>query len=154
MIKNVSTIVQEMAEPIAKNLGLEIVDVEYGKKSNGMNLNICIYKPDGITLEDCENMSKALDEPLDTLNPTKGESYTLNVSSMGLDRPIKNQKDAKRVLNSEVEVKLYVSLNGIKQYSGILTEATETGITLLMEDNQKQSFQYNQIALCTQVIKF
>lgn len=154
MIKNVATIVQEMAEPIAKNLGLEIIDVEYGKKNNGMNLTICIFKPEGVTLDDCEKMSQALDEPLDTLDPTKGENYTLNVSSMGLDRPIKNQKDAKRVLNSEVEVKLYVPLNGIKQYSGILTEATETGITLLVEDNQKQSFQYNQIALCTQVIKF
>ncbi|MBO7508237.1 MAG: hypothetical protein J6T39_01155 [Clostridia bacterium] len=88
--KSVSEIVEEMAKPIVDNLGYELVEVKYSKGYSGMELTLFIHSPNGITLDDCEKVSKAIDEPLDELNPTKDEPYSLNVSSLGLDRPIKN----------------------------------------------------------------
>ncbi|MBQ9790630.1 MAG: ribosome maturation factor RimP, partial [Clostridia bacterium] len=73
--------VHEFLNPIVQNLGYEIVDVEYEKKFDGFNLTIFIDGENGISLDDCEKVHTAIDEPLDELDPTNGASYTLNVSS-------------------------------------------------------------------------
>lgn len=100
-------LVQEKINPIIESLGYEVVDVEYAKKVDGMNMTFYIDKPDGIKIEDCEKVHKAISDPLDELNPTGDAKYILNVSSVGLDRPIKTDKDLKRNIGKEVEIRLY-----------------------------------------------
>ena len=151
--KSVSQMVEEMAKPIVENLGYELVEVKYAKGAYGMDLTLFIHSENGISLDDCEKVSKALDTPLDELNPTSDQPYSLNVSSLGLDRPIKTADDARRNLGNEVDVKLYVPKDGKKLYTGILTEYTPDSITISQEQ-EKYTFKFAEIANCTQVIKF
>ena len=144
-------LVRNLAEPIATNLGLYIEDIEYVKKNNGMNLTIYISKDNGsIDLNDCEMLTNALNDPLDELDPTNGASYIFNVSSLGLDRPLKTERDFKRNLNSEIEVKLYSPLNGKKEFVGVLTSYTEDFIVLDNEINLNKK----DIAIIKPYIKF
>lgn len=149
---NIAKQVEALAFPIVQSLGYELVEVEYKKKFNGMNLTIFLYSKKGITIADCEKVSKAMDAPLEELNPTKDESYIFNVSSMGIDRPIKNQTDAVRNLGKEVEVKLYAALNGKKSYIGIMTEAEEKTFKI-KTDIEIMEFEFSKIAECVPVIK-
>ena len=90
-------------------LGYEIVDVEYVKKPDGMNLTVYIDIPRGVTLDDCEAVHNLINPIMDALDPTEG-AYVLNVSSPGLDRPFKKPRDYERNYGREVEVKLYAPL--------------------------------------------
>ena len=92
-MKNVKQQVFDLVAPIAESFGLEVVEVEYAKKHDGMNLTVFIDKEGGITINDCETLHRAIDEPLDQLNPTDDQPYILNVSSLGLDRPLTTQRD-------------------------------------------------------------
>jgi len=155
-VKRVADVVKEATEQIILSLGYELVDVEYLKKFDGMNLTFYIYKPvseGGITIDDCEKVSNAVDLVLETLDPTKGESYRLNVSSMGLDRPIKTDKDFIRAIGTDIEVKLFAPLENQKSYTGILAEVTEKSIVL---DTVNGKFQIDKekIATVLPVIKF
>ena len=89
-----------------------------------------IDKNGGITLEDCEIVHKAIDGPLDELNPTCDEKYILNVSSCGLDRPLKTEKDFKRNLGKEVDIKLYKAVNKQKEFTGKLESFDENTVTI------------------------
>ena len=151
--KSVSDLVTDLCSPIVSELGYELVEVKYAKGRSGMELTLFIYSKQGITLEDCEKVSKAVDEPLDTLNPTNDVSYTFNVSSLGLDRPIKSAKDAERNLNSKIEVKLYASQDGSKVFKGTLVSYTDTTITIKTEKEEK-IFKFDEIALASPIIEF
>jgi len=120
--------VQELATPIIENLGYELVDVEYSSQENGMNLTIFIHKNGGITLDDCQTVARKLDEPLDELNPTKDEHYYFNVSSVGLDRPLKTEKDFLRNLGNEIDV-TYLDEKE-KKLQGTLKEVIDSTLTL------------------------
>ena len=151
MKKKVTDIVKEIAQPIASNLNLIIEEIEYAKKNTGMNLTIFISKENGIVnINDCENLFRALDEPLDIADPTNGASYIMNVSSIGLDRPIKADRDFKRNLNKEIEVKLFTPLNNKKEYLGTLTQFNNE---IIMLDNNI-TIERKLIANCKPHIKF
>ena len=77
-------------EKIVEENGAELCDVEFKKINDEDNLTVFLYTEDGITLNDCERIHKIIDPVLDELDPTKGEPYRLNVSSLGLDRPLKH----------------------------------------------------------------
>lgn len=130
--------VYEFLKPIADELGYEIVDVEFAKKYNGDNLTIFIDKAGGVTLEDCEKFHTAIDAPLDELNPTADKPYTLNVSSAGLDRPIKTDADFGRNLDEMVEVRLYEAQNKKKLFVGKLVKFDESSITLEIDGKEEQ----------------
>lgn len=149
--KKVITLVEELVTPIADKMGYEIVEVEYAKKYNGMNLTIFITKDGGINIEDCEAFSRAIDGPLDELNPTNDESYTLNVSSPGIDRPMKNEKDFKRNIGNEIELKFYAQVDGKKVIDGILESYTSTSITI-NTDGTSKTFELNKISQILPVI--
>ena len=151
--KSVSDLVAEMATPIVENLGYELVEVKYQKSHSGMELNLFIYSKNGISLEDCEKVSKAIDVPLDELNPTNDEGYTLNVSSLGLDRPIKTKKDADRNIGTKVDVKLFASKDGKKVWTGEIVSATEDTLTIKTDEEEK-TFKFEEIALASPVIEF
>ena len=151
--KSVSDLVTEMATPIVENLGYELVEVKYQKSHSGMDLTLYIYSPNGISLDDCEKVSKALDEPLDELNPTNNEAYTLNVSSLGLDRPIKSKRDADRNIGVKVDVKLFAQRDGKKVWTGEIVSATDDSLTIKTPEEEK-TFKFEEIALASPVIEF
>lgn len=151
--KTTADAVNEFLQPIVEELGYEIVDVEYVKKPNGMNLTIFIDSPNGIKIEDCEKVHSAIDAPLDELDPTNGAGYTLNVSSPGLDRPLSTDKDLNRNLNQMVEISLYSKINGKKQYAGVLSSYSEEHITI-MDGEQEMTFERKSIAKITKYIEF
>lgn len=143
---------KELTKPI-NDLGYELVEVEYAKKNDGNNLTFVIDKDEGILIEDCEIVHKMLDEELDKLNPTNDQPYILNVSSPGINRPIKNERDFLRNKGKEVELKLYAPINGKKVFIGRLTDMTEAYFELEIDSETKQ-FKKDVVAIVTPVIKF
>lgn len=143
----------EFITPIATSLGYEVVDVEFKKLYDSKNLFIYIDKPEGICLDDCELMHKAVDEPLDELDPTNGEPYILNISSPGLDRPFKTQKDFDKHMNKEVEVKLYKTYDKCKKIEAIL-RGFDGEIVNLEYKNNNININFKDIAVIRAVIKF
>ena len=138
MKQSVSQKVEEFLEPIVNGLGYELVEVEYAKKQNGMNLTVLIDSKDGISLSDCEKVHKAIDEPLDELDPTNNAPYTLNVSSCGLDRPFKTDKDYERNKGEMIEVSLYSKQDGKKCFVGELKDFSPEFVTILSENKDLQ----------------
>lgn len=121
---------------IVEDLGYVLVDMEYKKQSTGMVLELFIDSEKGITLNDCEKVSRALDQPLDELNPTNDESYSLNVSSLGLDRPLTTEYQFRKYSGQEVEVKFYEPL---KPYNKKLMVGK-----LISWDEQKVTIAYGE----------
>ena len=98
MASKVKSICEEKVVPVIEEMGYEVVDIEYAKKSDGMNLIFYIDKDEGVKIEDCEKVSRAIDGLLEELNPTDDSPYILSVSSPGLDRPLKTERNFKRNL--------------------------------------------------------
>ena len=94
-----------------------------------MNLTVVIDKDGGVTIDDCERLHKAIDAPLDELDPID-VSYTLNVSSPGIDRPLKSERDYKRNLGKDICVKLYQPKDGKKEYKGTLAAYDDDTFTI------------------------
>ena len=136
-----------------EQLGYDVVDVEYSKKSDGMNLIFYIDHDNGIKIEDCERVSREIDQLLDSVNPTGDQQYILSVSSPGIDRPLTNERDFKRNLNKEIEVTLFAKLNGKKKFVGILTAYDQTTFAITSND-QEITFNKQQVAHIVPVIKF
>lgn len=130
-MNNIASKVQDLIMPIVEPMGYTIVEVEYAKKSNGMNLTVFIDSPNGIGLDDCEKVHNSIDAPLDELDPTAGASYTLNVSSPGLDRPLKTDKDLSLSINKEIDISLYAKQNGKKDFVGVLKAFDENTLTII-----------------------
>lgn len=134
---SIAEIVQKQLEPVIAKLGYELVETEYVKKQNGMNLFLYIDHKNGITLNDCEKVHTTVDPLLDEIDPTNGAPYTLNVSSLGLDRPLKTDKDFNRNIGQKIEVSLYAKIDGKKNYVGKLVSFTNDNITIKFNDTQK-----------------
>ena len=122
----------ELCTKIAEPLGIRVVDIEF-KQGKNPALTIFIDKEGGIDLDSCEIFHRAVDQPLDELDPTFGLPYTLNVSSPGVDRPFKTDDDFNRHIGQRVEVKLYNSIKGKKFYDGILESYDGKNITLKVD---------------------
>lgn len=116
-VKPLEEIVAGLA-PVAEEVGVEIVDAEWDMRTR--SLTFYIDAEGGIDLNLCEKFHRAIDAPLDEIDPTFGEPYTLNCSSPGLDRPFKTERDYLRHIGEKVEVRLYAPLDGKKYYEGEL----------------------------------
>ena len=127
--KNVVKIIEEHCKPIVEELGYDLVDLEYVKENGNYFLRFYIGKPEGITIDDCQKISEIVGEKLDEIDPIE-ESYYLEVSSPGLDRPLKTDRDLKRNIGKNVEISLYKSIGGKKKYSGELLDFTEGHIKI------------------------
>lgn len=145
--------VEAAISPKLNELGYELVDLEYVKKYGEMHLIIYIANPNGITLDDCEKASNAVDPILDELNPTSDAPYLLDVSSPGLDRPFKKQRDYERNYGQEVEIKLYAPLRGKKTIEGILRNKSENTLTVEVNGEEK-TIECNRIAVVRPLVKF
>ena len=124
MRKSIEATIEEIVQPIVDAKNFEIVDIEYVKEAGEYYLRVYLDKEGGISLSDCEVVSRELSEILDKKDPIK-DNYFLEVSSPGLDRPLKKEKDFIRYAGYDVEIKLYKPLNGTKQLEGGLIGLTE-----------------------------
>jgi ribosome maturation factor RimP len=136
------------------DLGLDLVDVEYVREGKTWFLRFYIDKRGGVTLDDCANASRAIDPMLDTgLEIT--DSYCLEVSSPGLERPLRKPSDFARYMGESVEVTLYSARNGTKRFEGSLAGYDGDGtVTLLQESGEQASFTREEIAKVRRAIRF
>ncbi len=141
----------EMLGGIAEGMNIEIVEVECNEKTAA--LTVYIETEAGVDLDTCEKFHNAIFEPIDELDPSYGEPYTLNVSSPGLDRPFKTARDFERNRNKEVEVKLYAPLKGKKFLEGVLEEFDENSVTVALQ-KETVKIPRNKIAKINKAIKF
>ena len=133
-----------LAEPIAKNLGLRIWDVRYLKEGASYFLRIFIDKDGGVDLDDCEALSRAIDEPLDTEDFIK-DAYFLEVSSPGLERELVKQEHFRAFFGESVKVNLYKAIDGKKDYIGTLIDYADKNVTLEI-DGERKTFMSGDIS--------
>jgi ribosome maturation factor RimP len=131
--------------PLIEENNFELVDVEYVKEGSNWYLRVYIDKPGGINVDDCELISRALGDMLDEKDYIE-EAYILEVSSPGLGRSLKKDKDFERSLMSEVEVKLYRAKDGQKDYRGILKSYNKEDV-VIEEAGENITFKRSEIAL-------
>lgn len=148
----VKDICSEKLTPVIESLGYELVEVFYGKQQDGMNLIFYIDSPEGIKIEDCEKVHRAIDPILDEINPTNDAHYILSVSSLGLDRPIKTERDFIRNMEKEIEITLFAKQDGKKTFKGVLKAFDEQSVTI--EGKERQTFERKKIAHIAPVINF
>ncbi len=154
MANRVETEVFDLVKPFADQFGLELIEVEYAKKFDGMNLTVFIDKEGGVSIDDCERLHRAIDEPLDVLNPTDDASYTLNVSSIGIDWPLKTDRDYRKNLGNEIVVKLFSKdADGKKKYEGVLESFDENTFTI-NTGKKEISFERAKVAHVEPLIRF
>lgn len=144
---------EELVMPIIEQNNFELVDVEYVKEGSSYYLRAYIDKEGGITVDDCEIVSRALGDLLDEKDFIE-ESYILEVSSPGLGRPLKKEKDYKRSVGKELEIRLYKAVNKQKEFYGILESYDETSVTISDEDNNELTFEKSDIALIRLAVHF
>ena len=137
---------EEILLPIVEKNGFELVDVEYVKEGGNWYLGAYIDKPGGINVDDCEIVSRELSDILDEKDFID-EAYILEVSSPGLGRPLKKEKDFKRSLGQEVEVRTYRMMDRKKEFTGILKDHDKDTVTIEMEDGSLKTFEKGDIAL-------
>jgi ribosome maturation factor RimP len=127
--------VVKIADPIVVSQGLELIDIEYKKESSDWVLRVYIDNPQGVlSIEDCENVSYILSEKLDRDDPIK-QSYTLEVSSPGIERPLKKADDFIRYKGSLVAVKTFLPIEGKKIFKGRILGLEGDLLTLEEENN-------------------
>lgn len=137
---------EALLAPIVEANGFELVDVEYVKEGGNWYLRAYIDKPGGIAVDDCELVSRAFSDILDEKDYIE-DSYIFEVSSPGLGRPLKKEKDFKRSLGEEVEIRTYRAVDRQKEFVGILTDYDKDTVTIQMEDETKRTFDRSEIAL-------
>ena len=141
-----------LAEEVAEELGYEIVDIEFQNGSKHDLLSIFIYKKEGIDLDDCTEMSRSLEKKLDNLEALKNPYY-LEISSPGLDRPLKTKDDYRRNVGNEVDVKLYAPIDGQKEFSFVLDKYDDENI-YFVKDEKELAIPIKSISSMKQTIKF
>ena len=144
---------EALALPVVEANGFELVDVEYVKEAGTWYLRAYIDKPGGITVDDCETVSRAFEVKLDEEDLIPG-AYILEVSSPGLGRPLKKEKDYARAVGKEIELHTYKPVDKNKQFFGTLTAYDKESVTILDEDGQEQQFQKKDLALIRMAIDF
>ena len=146
--KSVTAIAGEIAERLAVKMGYEFVDVELAKEHGAAFLRIFVDKEGGMSLDDCALYHHAIQKDLEDL-----EYDYLEISSPGVDRPLKRPRDFDRAQGERVEVKLYRALDGAKQYTGQLVGLVEDQVVIAMEDGQRR-FPRKDCALVKPVIEY
>lgn len=137
---------EAMAEPIVTGHGFELVDVEYVKEAGTWYLRLYIDKEGGVTIDDCETVSREFSDKLDEEDFIQ-DAYIMEVSSPGLGRPLKKEKDYKRSLGKEIEIRTYRPIDKQKEFFGILTAYDEKQVTITLENQETRVFQKAEIAL-------
>lgn len=122
-----------IVEPTVAGMGYELYEVEFQKEYDNWVLTLYIDGPNGISLDDCEAVSRAVDPVLDEADPIE-QPYYLSVSSIGLDRPIKTDKDFSRNIGNKIDIKLYAPINKKKELVGRLISFDTESFTVSVDE--------------------
>lgn len=131
-MSKVAELTATLAEPVVNSLGCSLWDVEYIKEAGSYYLRVYIDKTDGVSIDDCEAVSRALSDLLDEADPIQ-EAYTFEVSSAGADRMLKKPEHFEAFMGETVDVRLYKTLNGSKAHTGILADYQDGNVSLTCE---------------------
>lgn len=146
--ERIETVVERLGNQVAANLGYELVEVEYRKEGPDWVLRCFIDSETGIGIEDCQRFSEALDRVLDEQDPIPGK-YLLEVSSPGLERPLKKDRDFLRFAGNMVELKLVKAFNNQKIYQGeligLVGDDLERKVALKIDESNIIEFPRNEI---------
>ena len=151
-MSKVCDVVEKLAQPIAEQFGCSLWDVEYNYEGADWYLRIFIDNEKGITIEDCENVSRALSDALDKDDFIE-DAYILEVSSPGLGRVLKKDKHLEKSLGEEVEIKTYKPIDKCKEFAGILKAYDKDTITIDCNE-QEMIFQRADIAVVRLALDF
>lgn len=137
---------EKWIQPILDRMGFDLVDVEYVKEGGEYYLRAYIDKPGGINIQDCVDVSHEMNEILDREDYIS-DPYTFEVSSPGLGRPLKKERDYVRNTGRSVDVRTYSAVDGSKEFTGVLQDHTPDSITLVLDDDSEISIDRKNIAL-------
>ena len=144
--------IQDVLQPLAEEMQIEIVEVEF-KQGREPALTIYIDTENGVDLNTCEAFHRAIDPILDELDPTFGAPYTLNVSSPGLDRPLKTERDFNKCMGKKVEVKLFAPMQGKKFFEAVLVGFDEHCVSIYL-GGEVLKLEKSKIAKINRAIEF
>ena len=144
---------EALITPILNSMGFELVDVEFVKEAGEWYLRSYIDKEGGITINDCEAVSRLFSEKLDEEDFIE-DSYIMEVSSPGLGRPLKKEKDYKRSMGKELEIRTYKAIDREKEFYGILQAYDDSSVTIETEEGTTRTFDKKDIALIRLAIHF
>jgi ribosome maturation factor RimP len=150
--RKVEDILYDISMPILDKYNFEFVDVEYKKEGGQWYLRLFIDKDGGITIDDCQLVSEILSDRLDEIDPIE-HSYIFEVSSPGIDRPLKTERDYKKNLNKELEVKFYDSFDGKKSIEATLLDYDDKKVILDYKGKEIE-IDKKTIAIMRPLIKF
>ena len=145
--------VWEFSEPVVQAHGCSLWDVEYIREGGEWFLRLYIDKEGGITVNDCEAVAREMNEILDREDFVE-DSYVFEVSSPGLGRPLKKEKDYVRNMGKEIEIRTYRAIDRCKEFTGILKAYDDTSVTIADENDKETTFLKTDIALIRQAIDF
>ena len=145
-------VVAQLARPIVEEQGCSLWDVEYVREAGVWYLRLYIDKAGGVSINDCEAISRPVSDKLDEADPIEG-SYTFEVSSAGADRALKRPEHFEACLGSEVEVKLYRAEDGKKDWVGVLSAYDDGAVTLSTPAGEKV-FNKQDVALTRLYVRF
>ncbi len=144
---------ESLIMPILDRMNFELVDVEYVKEGGTWYLRAYIDKEGGITVNDCEDVAREMNVLLDEEDFIP-DAYVFEVSSPGLGRPLKKEKDYVRNMGKELEIRTYKAINRCKEFYGLLRAYDKDTVTIETEDGETIIFNKSEIALIRQAIDF
>lgn len=137
---------EQLIQPLIDANNFELVDVEFVKEGSDWYLRVYIDKDGGITVDDCELISRAFNEILDREDYIS-EQYIFEVSSPGLMRPLKKEKDYKRSVGKLIDIKLYKPVDKCKEFTGVLDSYDKDTVTIKMDDDTQKTFNRSNLAM-------
>ena len=151
--KGITEVVKELALPLAEEFGYILWDVEFVREGSKRILRLTIDAEDGITVDDCEKMHRAIDPVLDAADPIE-EAYYLEVSSPGIERELRTDAHLLYCEGADVEVRLYAPLNGSKSFRGELLPLGENGQISISAAGKTLEFERSAVAKIKTVFEF
>lgn len=148
-----AAMLEALIEPVVTEMGYECVDVTFEKNGRDWVLTTYIDQEGGVSLDDCETVSRRLSDLMDEEDPIE-QSYFLEVSSPGIDRPLKKDKDFQRNMGNKVKASLYAPVNGSKQQTGILKAYDGKTLTLALENGEDLSIEMTSVSKVAPEIEF
>lgn len=151
--KKINDLAADLIKPFLEENDMELVDIEFIKEGKNHYLRVFIDKPGGVTLDDCKLVSDELSNSLDREDPIE-QSYFLEVSSPGVERPLKKEADFERFKGHKVKIKTYTPVEGKKVFEGILKEFSEGNINIEIKEGKSFLIPYDKVAKANLVFEF
>jgi len=152
-MKKITEVVWNLAEPIVKENGCELWDVEYVREAGQWYLRLYLDKDGGVNILDCEAVSRKVSDLLDEVDPIE-QSYIFEVSSAGCERPLKRPSDFEKFMGSPILLKTYKPIAGRKEFSGVLSGYDDGSVQLDMGSGDPLWFEKADIAMVRLRVEF